>query len=62
MAPLKIERDGGNIQSITTLDPNVEDPTFGMFVDNRLRQLAERPGDATASIPTASPQQCLAVR
>ncbi|MEZ5934202.1 MAG: glycosyltransferase [Alphaproteobacteria bacterium] len=33
-----------NILSITTLYPNAEDPTFGVFVENRLRKLAERPG------------------
>ncbi|MGI9500479.1 MAG: glycosyltransferase family 4 protein [Geminicoccaceae bacterium] len=31
------------ILSITTLYPNVERPTFGVFVENRLRKLAERP-------------------
>jgi glycosyltransferase involved in cell wall biosynthesis len=33
-----------NILSITTLYPNVEDPTFGVFVENRLRKLKERAG------------------
>lgn len=33
-----------NILSITTLYPNAEMPTFGVFVENRLRKLAERPG------------------
>ena len=33
-----------NILSITTLYPNSEYPTFGVFVENRLRKLAERPG------------------
>ena len=33
-----------NILSITTLYPNAERPTFGVFVENRLRKLAERPG------------------
>jgi len=32
------------ILSITTLYPNAERPTFGVFVENRLRKLAERPG------------------
>ena len=32
------------ILSITTLYPNAEQPTFGVFVENRLRKLAERPG------------------
>lgn len=31
------------ILSITTLYPNAERPTFGVFVENRLRKLAERP-------------------
>ncbi|MGI9489583.1 MAG: glycosyltransferase family 4 protein [Geminicoccaceae bacterium] len=31
------------ILSITTLYPNAEHPTFGVFVENRLRKLAERP-------------------
>lgn len=29
---------------MTTLYPNAERPTFGVFVENRLRKLAERPG------------------
>jgi glycosyltransferase involved in cell wall biosynthesis len=33
-----------NILSITTLYPNAEDPTFGVFVENRLRKLNEREG------------------
>lgn len=43
-----------NILSITTLYPNGEDPTFGVFVENRLRKLAERPGvriDVIAPVP-----------
>lgn len=31
------------ILSITALYPNAEQPTFGVFVENRLRKLAERP-------------------
>lgn len=31
------------ILSITTLYPNAERPTFGVFVENRLRKLTERP-------------------
>jgi len=43
-APLEVAWGTLNILSITTLYPNAEDPTFGVFVENRLRKLAERPG------------------
>lgn len=43
MAP-RAETAALNILSITTLYPNAKDPTFGVFVENRLRKLAERPG------------------
>lgn len=44
MILLEVETDPVKILSVTTLYPNAEHPTFGVFVETRLRKLAERPG------------------